>query len=162
MNLSTVSLLAMFQASAPQHIDYYTEQGMGKDVAGVIIFAFFVISIISIIAVNMRRMFQNSMQKALLAKFSTAHDFAEFLQSPAGQKYVMSFTDAATDPRNTILNSLRSGIILVFLGVGCFFGGVPILFNTVGFLLVFLGFGFIVSAGVAYRLHKSFKTDKTE
>src|SRR6478672_12761648 len=70
-----------------------------------------------------RRKQKNDMQRALLEKFSSAHDFAEFMQSPAGQKYVMSFTDAVTSPRNSILNSIKTGFVLMFLGMG-FLAGV--------------------------------------
>src|SRR6266481_4442767 len=69
-----------------------------------------------------RRKQKNEMQKALLEKFSSAHDFAEFMQSPAGQKYVMGFADAITSPRNSILNSIRTGFVLMFAGMGCLAG----------------------------------------
>src|SRR5882672_5569325 len=69
--------------------------------------------------VIVRRKQKSDMQKALLEKFSSAHDFAEFMQSPAGQKYVMGFADAVTNPRNSILNSSRTGFVLMFLGMGC-------------------------------------------
>src|SRR5256885_5649525 len=72
--------------------------------------------------VIVRRKQKNDMQKALLEKFSSAHDFAEFMLSPAGQKYVMSFTDAVTSPRNSILNSIRTGFVLMFAGMGCLAG----------------------------------------
>ena len=51
-----------------------------------------------LVASMVRRKQKNDMQKALLEKFSSAHDFAEFMQSPAGQKYVMNFTDEVTWP----------------------------------------------------------------
>jgi len=103
-----------------------------------------------------RRKQKNDMQKALLEKFSSAHDFAEFMQSPAGQKYVMSFADAITSPRNSILNSIRTGFVLMFAGMGCLAGanGGWLIFGWVSFLV---GIGFLVSAGVAYFLTK--KTD---
>ena len=46
-----------------------------------------------------RRRQQSVMQKHLLDKFASAQDLAEFIQSPAGQKYVLGFTDAVTSPR---------------------------------------------------------------
>jgi hypothetical protein len=100
-----------------------------------------------------RRKQKNSMQKALLEKFSSAHDFAEFMQSPAGQKYVMSFTDAVTSPRNSILGSIKTGFVLMFLGMGCLAGanGGWITFR-IGWVSFLVGIGFLVSAGVAYFL----------
>jgi len=45
-----------------------------------------------------RRKQKSDMQKALLEKFSSAHGFAEFMQSPAGQKYLLSFADCSDQP----------------------------------------------------------------
>lgn len=110
-----------------------------------------------IVTVSIRRKQQSSMQKALLDKFSSAHDFAEFMQSPAGQKYVMSFADVVTSPRNAILKSVQIGIVLVFVGVGFLSaGGGPYVLLTEGFggLFVSVGFGFLISALVSYFLSR--------
>jgi hypothetical protein len=102
-----------------------------------------------------RRKQKNSMQKALLEKFSSAHDFAEFMQSPAGQKYVMSFADAITSPRNSILNSIRTGCVLAFAGIGFLAGasGGWLAFR-IGWVSFLGGIGFMVSAAVAYFLSR--------
>ena len=88
------------------------------------------------------------MQKHLLDKFASAQDFAEFIQSPAGQKYVMGFTDTVTSPRNSILGSIRTGFVLMFLGMGCLAGamadGSPF---ALGGSHSSVGIGFLVSAG---------------
>ncbi|HEX7285480.1 MAG TPA: hypothetical protein VF532_04820 [Candidatus Angelobacter sp.] len=101
-----------------------------------------------------KRRQQNLMQKALLDKFSSAQDFAEFMQSPAGQKYVMSFTDAVASPRNAILNTIRTGFVL--FGVGCGFlaeaySGVS---RRIGWVAFLAGVGFLISAAVSYFLAK--------
>ena len=107
-------------------------------------------------ASTVRRKQKNDMQKALLEKFSSAHDFAEFMQSPAGQKYVLSFADAVTSPRNAILSSIRTGFVLMFLGAGFLVAsdGIPGTFFRIGWLALSLGIGFLISAGVAYFLTK--------
>ena len=104
-----------------------------------------------------RRKQKNDMQKALLEKFSSAHDFAEFMQSPAGQKYVMGFADAVTSPRESILNSIRIGFVLMFAGVGCLAGMAGWIAWRIGWVSFLGGIGFLVSAGVAYFLTR--KTD---
>ncbi|HEY2170241.1 MAG TPA: hypothetical protein VGJ30_11495, partial [Candidatus Angelobacter sp.] len=63
-----------------------------------------------------RRKQKNDMQKALLEKFSSAHDFAEFMQSPAGQKYVLNFTDAVTNPLSSVVNAVKVGVVMFFSG----------------------------------------------
>jgi hypothetical protein len=105
-----------------------------------------------LVASMVRRKQKNDMQKALLEKFSSAHDFAEFMQSPAGQKYVMGFADAVTSPRDTILNSIRIGFVLMFAGVGCLAGVGGWIAWRIGWVSFLGGIGFLCSAGVAYFL----------
>jgi len=111
-----------------------------------------------LVAAMVRRKQKNDMQKALLEKFSSAHDFAEFMQSPAGQKYVMGFADAVTSPRESILNSIKTGCVLMFAGMGFLAGGFGgwISFR-IGWVSFLVGVGFLISSGVAYFLTR--KTD---
>lgn len=108
--------------------------------------------------VIVRRKQKNDMQRTLLEKFSSAHDFAEFMQSPAGQKYVMGFADAVTNPRESILNSIKTGFVLMFAGMGFLVGGAGgwISFR-IGWVSFLVGIGFLISSGVAYFLTR--KTD---
>jgi hypothetical protein len=106
-----------------------------------------------------RRRQQNMMQKAMLDKFSSAHDFAEFMQSPAGQKYVMGFTEAVASPRSAIINSVRTGIVVIFLGAGFYSIARPgeavrVWGDAIGAILTCLGFGFLISGAVSYWLAK--------
>jgi|SRR5215831_9188298 len=115
----------------------------------------------------LKRRQQMQMQKHLLDKFSSAHDFAEFMQSPAGQKYVMSFSDEVTKPQNTILSSVRLGVVLLFVGPA--FCTIP---NSsadlqhalwgVGIVITMLGAGFLVSAGVSHLIAKKLKSQQAD
>jgi hypothetical protein len=115
-----------------------------------------------LVAVTLRRMQQNAMQKHMLEKFSSAQDFAAFVQSPAGQKYVMSFSDAVTSPRNTILNSVRTGFVLMFMGAGFIVGSnapgahdsLNSLWFRIGWVAFLAGVGFLCSALASYFLAK--------
>lgn len=115
-----------------------------------------------------RRKQKNDMQKHMLEKFSSAQDFAQFVQSPAGQKYVMSFSETVTDSRNTILNSLRTGIILVFVGAGLAGAnpGVGVYtkswLDAAGNVLILTGSGFIIAAVVAHFVAKRMKLGEKE
>src|SRR5215470_298911 len=75
-------------------------------------------AVLYIVATAIRRKQRITMQQHVLDKFSTAKDFAEFVQSEAGQKYVMSFADTATSSSASILNSVRLGVVLVFAAFG--------------------------------------------
>src|SRR5262245_14885347 len=115
----------------------------------------------------LKRRQQMQMQKHLLEKFSSAHDFAEFMQSPAGQKYVMSFSDQVTKPQNTILSSVRLGIVLLFVGPA--FCAIPnsspdlqhVLWGL-GMVITMLGVGFLVSAVVSYLIARKIKIEQAD
>ncbi|MFI5106274.1 MAG: hypothetical protein ACHP79_15235 [Terriglobales bacterium] len=120
-----------------------------------------------IVTTGLRRRQQASMQKALLEKFASAHDFAEFMQSPAGQKYVMSFTDQVTSPRSAILNSIRTGLVLGAMGAGAatghLGGGVATdVLHTAANILICVGLGFLVSGAIAFFLSKKMSLDGKE
>jgi hypothetical protein len=110
-------------------------------------------------AANRRRKQKNDMQKALLDKFSSARDFAEFMQSPAGQKYVLTFADAVTRPIDSIINSVKAGIVMVFSGgaLASFGTQQRWILETIGTALAVTGVGFIVSAIVSYVLYRTIK-----
>jgi hypothetical protein len=123
-------------------------------------------SCIYVVAAAIRRRQQNEMQKHMLEKFSSAQDFAAFVQSPAGQKYVMSFTDAVTSPRNSILNTIRTGIVLIALGAGAATGSLGpqanYFLHTAANILIFVGLGFLVSALISYFLAKKIRNGEKE
>jgi hypothetical protein len=110
-------------------------------------------------AANRRRKQKNDMQKALLDKFSSAHDFAEFMQSPAGQKYVLTFADAVTRPIDSIMNSVKMGIVMVFFGgaLASFGTQQRWILETIGTVSAVMGVGFIVSAVISYILFRTLK-----
>jgi hypothetical protein len=108
-----------------------------------------------------RRKQKNDMQKALLEKFSSAHDFAEFMQSPAGQKYVLNFTDEVTGPLNSVMNAVRIGVVLLFAGAALVASGQRHniwLLDTLGMLSTCVGAGFLVSAAISYLLYRRMKS----
>jgi hypothetical protein len=142
---------------------------MGKDIVGFLASFGFLTSILYLVFSVIRRTQQSSMQKHLLDKFSSTHDFTEFVQSPAGQKYVAGFTDSVTKPYASILNSLRIGIVLIFLGLAFFMVPVmpdahegPYVLRGIGTLVSMLGAGFMVSAIVSYVIAKRLKSEPTE
>ena len=105
---------------------------------------------------GIRKKHQSEMQKALLDKFSSAHDFAEFMQSPAGQKYVMNFADTVTSPKQAIMKSVQVGIVLLFAGFGLQspHGSHLWALEILSMLLIFVGIGFLISAAVSYFMAK--------
>ena len=117
--------------------------------------------IVYLVASMVRRKQKNDMQKALLDKFSSAHDFAEFMQSPAGQKYVLNFTDEVTGPLNSVMNAVRVGIVLLFAGAALVASGQRHsmwFVDTMGMLSTCVGVGFLISAAISYLLYRRMKS----
>jgi hypothetical protein len=139
-------------------MDTLMTQSLVKDWVGIAAILATVAWVLYMATTIIRRRQQNAMQRHLLDKFSSAKDFADFVQSPAGQKYVTSFTDEVSSPRNSILSSVKTGIVVLFLGGGFMTGGggsrLVSVFQTVGMILICLGAGFLVSALVAYFMAK--------
>ncbi|HEX3094252.1 MAG TPA: hypothetical protein VHW72_16580 [Candidatus Angelobacter sp.] len=112
-----------------------------------------------------RRKQKNDMQKALLEKFSSAHDFAEFMQSPAGQKYVLSFADAVTSPLNSVVNAVKIGVVMFFSGPGLVAAAQRYdlwFLYAMGLVLTLGGVGFLVSAVISYFLLKKIRSAETK
>lgn len=112
----------------------------------------------------LRRAQKNAMQKHMLEKFSTAQDFAAFVQSPAGQKYMESFTDAVTTPMNSIFNSVKVGFVLMCAGIG-FLAGAPGangLTFRIGWVAFTSGVGFLCAAAVSYFLARKIRLREKE
>jgi hypothetical protein len=113
--------------------------------------------IIYLAASLIRRRQQTIMQRHLLDRFASAQDFAQFIQSPAGQKYVTGFTDVVTSPRNSILSSVRTGCVLACGGLGSIGGSSPWNFHVLwaaGCVAFAAGIGFLISAAISYFLAK--------
>jgi hypothetical protein len=126
-------------------------------------------SIIYLIFSVVRRKQQNAMQKHLLDKFSSTRDFTEFVQSPAGQKYVAGFSDAVTKPGASILTSVRIGIILIFGGLAFFLIRAtpdaregPYVLHGLGTLVSMLGLGFLVSGIASFVIAKRIKSEQAD
>ncbi|MGC2769315.1 MAG: hypothetical protein WB607_27700 [Candidatus Acidiferrum sp.] len=141
-------------------------QSQIKDGVLLAAWAVFCGSVLYIIATAIRRKQQNEMQRHMLDRFSSAKDFADFVQSPAGQKYVMSFSETTTSSRNAILSSVRTGVVLLFAGAGI---AATISAGTrnsyvwgIGIVLCCLGCGFLVSAGISYWLAKKMAQEAKE
>lgn len=115
--------------------------------------------------VIVKRKQKNDMQKALLDKFSSAHDFAEFMQSPAGQKYVLNFADEVTGPFNSIMNAVKIGIVSLFAGAALVASGQRHgiwLLDTMGMLATCVGAGFLISAAISYLLYRRMRSTDSQ
>src|SRR5262250_377499 len=119
-------------------------------------------TVLYIVWTTLRRKQRNAMQQHVLDKFASAKDFADFVQSPAGQKYVMSFADTAASAKASILNSVRLGIVLIFTGAGVHLQDAFWLGKRFGMMLMMVGVGFLVSAAISHVLSRKLHVNGEE
>ncbi len=106
---------------------------------------------------------QAQVQMKLLEKFSSGQDLLAYLNSEAGKRFLetTAIEQVRANPIGRILTSVQVGVILAVAGVALFFMGRQFPdavrgFVAFGTLALALGVGFLLSAGVSYRLSKSF------
>lgn len=101
---------------------------------------------------------QAEFQKSLLDKFSSGQEFAGFLESEGGKKFLDQLWSPRASARRRLLAIIVLGVIFSTVGLGLlalgFFahGQRGIMFPAVVFLA--LGVGFLISAVITNRLLK--------
>lgn len=109
------------------------------------------------------------LQTKLLDRLGSGREVVEFCQTEGGKQFMEALSMGSIDspaskgsPTERILGSIQKGIILTLLGLGFLIlawkyhrddpGDV---FTVIGVVGLSLGIGFLLSAGVSYRLSKS-------
>lgn len=101
---------------------------------------------------------QAEFQKSLLDKFSSGQEFAGFLESSGGQKFLEQLWSPLASDRRQLLKNISIGVVFSALGLGLFalaffvHGQRGIIIPAVVFLA--LGVGFLISAVITNRLLK--------
>ncbi len=109
---------------------------------------------------------RTELHKHLLDKFSSGGELTTFLESEGGKKMLADLGSERIDPRESWLKSLRTGIVLAFLGLGLSvlteeFGADEDLIVPGGVCLA-LGLGFVVAAITTRLLTRSDDKQETE
>lgn len=102
----------------------------------------------------------------LLDRLGTLKDFSDFLETAAGAALMKSLSSEmpASKPHDRVIRAMQIGVVLMSLGIGLFSVGEFIAFDdleqqrfftVLGMLVLSLGIGFLVSAGVAYKVGTS-------
>lgn len=99
------------------------------------------------------------LQSQLLERFGSAQEFVAFSQTEEGRRFLSTLASQRLNPLERILRSVRIGVILTIVGLGGLLLAMVYRFDEEGFtiagIVLALGIGFLVSAGVSYRLSKS-------
>jgi hypothetical protein len=100
---------------------------------------------------------QAELQRHFLNKFSTGQELAQFLETPQGQHFLagMAIGNGSGRPKERIIGSVKTGIVLLALGVG-FFALMSLEYDLIypAIILSALGIGLLISAVVSYWLSK--------
>jgi len=102
---------------------------------------------------------KNEVTQKLLDRFKDVNDLNVFLQSNTGAEFLRMMTVDPNPPKEKLISTIYRGIVLIFGGAGAWIIGGIIpeyqwICNAAGVVLVFLGFGFLVSWYIAYNLSK--------
>ena len=106
---------------------------------------------------------QAEVHSKLIDKVGSSPEFLTFLDSESGKQLVASIgiEQPSRNPYNRILASVQAGVILVCVSIALLIIGVNVAdvaegFKILGALGLALGIGFLISAGLSYRLSKAF------
>jgi hypothetical protein len=98
----------------------------------------------------------------VLEKCSANQELMGYVQSDAGRRFLETAAESQANPTSRILNAVQAGTILSLLGgagiiVSNLHRDVDVreFFVTLGWLVLSVGLGFLVSAGISYGLCKS-------
>ena len=112
---------------------------------------------------------QAEVHTKILDRFSSNEDLLAYIQTPAGRKFLESTPISVDAPRgiaapiSRILWSAQAGAVLTVLGIGIVVVSKRALeevaapLGAIGAVIVALGIGFLVSAGLAYMLTRRFR-----
>jgi hypothetical protein len=99
----------------------------------------------------------------LIDRLGSAREFADFLQSDGGQRFLATLSTERGGPRVGILRSVHTGVIMLTLSIGLLsltsltaWGTEGRTFVLVtGVIVLSLSVGFLLSAGASWRLARS-------
>jgi hypothetical protein len=112
---------------------------------------------------------QTDLQHRLLDKFSSPQEIGDFLQTEGGRRFLQGLTLERPQTGNRhagrrILLALQIGTVVSLLGTATLSLGIIYPMNRpgqphpaviIGLLILAVGIGFLISAGISYRLSKA-------
>ena len=99
----------------------------------------------------------------LMDRMSSPAEFSAFMQSPGGQRFLATLQTERGGPKAAIMRSVHTGTIMLALSIGLLFLQRLEVWNSearaavtfFGVIVFTLGVGFLVSAGLSWRLGRS-------
>lgn len=96
----------------------------------------------------------------LLERFATGQELLSYLQTEEGKRFVETASIEHNNPMWRILGAIQAGVILTLIGIALLFlrgriAGGDDAFLGFGAVVLALGVGFLISAGISWTLSKS-------
>ena len=131
-------------------------------VTGTVAIAWVLSLIIGAFRQRLRLRAQTEFHNKILEKFSSADEFAAYLESNAGKSFFDNLSNEPAAPLTKILGAIQKGAILALLGLGLIVLGKSytaqeggnVMF-VVGVISFMIGAGFLASSAISYRLAKN-------
>jgi len=113
---------------------------------------------------------RSDLQNRLLEKFASPQDVAQFLQTEGGNRFLQGLTTDARHAGRGILRATQVGVVITVFGLAVVSLGVAYPPQNrsanpgviIGSLILALGVGFLISAGLSYFLSKKWGMMETE
>jgi hypothetical protein len=108
---------------------------------------------------SMREKRKFELNNKLIDRFSNMNELNNFLKSDSGSEFLKSLTIEGIAPKEKLLKSISTGIILGVLGIALFFVGKIFTaesryFNAGAIIAIALGLGYLISTVVSVFLSK--------
>jgi uncharacterized protein DUF6249 len=106
--------------------------------------------------------YRAEVQMKMIERFGSASEFTQFLESPAGKQFL---NEPRRSARERALGGMRTGIILLFIGIGfafAYFSERDPGWFIPAFIMIGLGIGFLVSSAVSWKMAKEWDTTQAQ
>jgi uncharacterized protein DUF6249 len=106
--------------------------------------------------------YRAEVQMKMIERFGSAGEFTQFLDSPAGKQFL---NEPRRSARDRALGGMRTGIILLFIGVGfafAYFSERDPGWFIPAFIMIGLGAGFLVSSAVSWKMAKEWDSPQAQ
>lgn len=128
---------------------------IGQFATGITVLVLMVWGISIVVNARTRREAQRlELHTRLLDKVGSTREFAEFLATDNGQRFLDAITPQAARPQWRLLWALQGGIVLAAVGAAMFFPGSGL--SDIGWPLMWIGFASIAACLVSWRVARAF------
>ena len=143
----------MYEEESEEHNPMNPAIGVLVPISGIILAGY-------VVLLAMRRSQAQSharadLQKHLLDKFASGGEFAAFLESPGGKRFLENISSPQVNAKERILKTMRGGVVLTVVGLGALALSVRNHALIIpGALVLALGVGLLIATAVSYRFSK--------